>query len=69
MRKLASFAAPCSAAILLSVLLLPEGWLPPLGAGCLCLGLCLLLREEKGRGLLPRLICFGLAAGFLWTAL
>ena len=69
MRKLASFAAPCSAAILLSVLLLPEGWLPLLGAGCLCLGLCLLLREEKGRGLLPRLICFGLAAGFLWTAL
>lgn len=67
MRKLASFAAPCSGAILLAVLLLPEGWLLPLGIGCLCLGLGLLLREGKGRMLLVRLSCFGLAAGFLWT--
>lgn len=69
MRKLASFAAPCSGAILLAVLLLPERWLLPLGIGCLCLGLGLLLREGKGRMLLVRLSCFGLAAGFLWTAL
>lgn len=68
MRKLFLFAAPCATAILLSVLLLPERWLLPLGAICACVGGGAFFLRDR-RGLRLRLICFGLAAGVVWTAL
>lgn len=70
MRKLASFAAGCGAAILAAVLLLPEGVWLPLGGGFALLALTAALL----RGRLPDrarrralLYCIGAAAGLLWT--
>ena len=67
MRKLAWFAASCSAAVFLAVYVLPEGALVPLGAVCALAALAgLTLRGDRRRRVL--LAGFGLAAGLLWTA-
>ncbi|MCB5584635.1 ComEC/Rec2 family competence protein, partial [Flavonifractor plautii] len=67
MRKLAWFAASCSAAVFLAVYVLPEGALVPLGAVCALAALAeLALRGDRRRRVL--LAGFGLAAGLLWTA-
>ena len=67
MRKLAWFAASCSAAVFLAVYVLPEGALVPLGEVCALAALAgLTLRGDRRRRVL--LAGFGLAAGLLWTA-
>ena len=53
--------------MLLSVLLLPEGVLPGLGAVCALMGGGAFLLKSR-RGLRLRLVFLGLALGFLWTA-
>lgn len=53
--------------MLLSVLLLPEGVLPGLGAVCTLMGGGAFLLKSR-RDLRLRLVCLGLALGFLWTA-
>lgn len=65
MRKLACFALPFSAAILLCCYLLPAPWQLWLGPGCAAAaGACLLLGgDRRRRGIL---LCLGAAAGFLW---
>ena len=66
MRSLCWFAAPCAAAVFLSVLLLPESFLIP--AGLLC-ALAFLL-SFRFQGLTRRKIALassGLVIGFLWT--
>ncbi|MCC8122587.1 MAG: DNA internalization-related competence protein ComEC/Rec2 [Oscillospiraceae bacterium] len=68
MRKLCFFALPFSAAVLLAVYLFPARLWLPLGlisAAAFLPGLVL-----RGNGRLRwTLICFGLAAGFLWSSL
>lgn len=67
MRKLCWFAAPCSAAIFLSVYLLPEDWLPPAGILCVLLSLTAFLFRGNTRRKAV-LVSLGLAFGFLWTS-
>ena len=67
MRKLCWFAAPCSAAIFLSVYLLPEDWLPPAGILCVLLSLTAFLFRGNTRWK-AALVSLGLAFGFLWTS-
>ena len=53
MRKLAWFAASCSAAVFLAVYVLPEGALVPLGAVCALAALAeLALRGDRRRRVL-----------------
>ena len=70
MRKLAVFAFSFSAAIFLWAYLDPGALLPLLWAGCAlgALGAWLVLRKIPRRRLLLALVCFGLALGFLWSA-
>ncbi|MFQ7853943.1 MAG: ComEC/Rec2 family competence protein [Flavonifractor plautii] len=66
MRKLAWFAASCSAAVFLAVYVLPEG-AGSAGEVCALAALAgLTLRGDRRRRVL--LAGFGLAAGLLWTA-
>lgn len=66
LRKLCWWAIPCCAAILISVNLLPESLLIPVGMGCVLFSLASPALHGKGR-LKLLLVCLGLAVGFLWT--
>lgn len=68
MRKLCTFAVPCSGAIFGAVYLLPQAALLPIALFCvLAAGVGLLLRGE--RRLRAILIALGMAVGFGWTAM
>lgn len=72
MRKLGIASISFSAAVFLANFLLPEQSLLPLGVGLgvLCLGALVLgTRWAPGRRLISALVCGGLSAGLLWTAL
>lgn len=70
MRKLAVFAFSFSAAVFLWAYLDLDALLPLLWAGCALAALTagLLLRSMPRRRCVLVLICFGLALGFLWSA-
>ena len=70
MRVLAILSSAFSAAVFLACYLLPEGWLLPAGLVLILSGaaLALVLRKRPRRRLAALLVCWGAAAGLLWTA-
>lgn len=68
MRSLCWWACGCSAAIFLSVYLLPEPLLLPVGLFCALGGLLSLLFHGRGRRR-AALLAAGFAVGFLWTGI
>ena len=69
-RVLAILSSAFSAAVFLACYLLPEGWLLPAGLVLILSGaaLALVLRTRPRRRLAALLVCFGAAAGLVWTA-
>ena len=70
MRVLAMTASAFSAAVFLACYLLPGGWLLPAGLVLSLSGaaLALVLRKRPRPRLAALLVCWGAAAGLLWTA-
>ncbi len=70
MRVLAMTASAFSAAVFLACYLLPGGWLLPVGLVLILSGaaLALVLRKRPRPRLAALLVCWGAAAGLVWTA-